>query len=130
MPGLVNPVRTTARPWTPENVPCLRDCEFYFTADLHFEHGNYDGALAGNEPIQVRHICKAIPGVFLELSADSPVYKCSDWRPREAGDLKKLQRRRDKYYDQHPPADGAPPPGGVVDVGDKADNNQGDDNNG
>jgi hypothetical protein len=78
-------------------------------AELHFEHGNYDGALGNHEPIQDRHICRGVPGVFLELSGDAPVYKCSAWDPLFHSDVVELKHRRDKYFEQHPENKPAPP---------------------
>ena len=102
LPGLVNPVVPQARPWDAKHVPCLRDCRHYMAAQLHFEHGNYDGALGGHEPIQDRHICRGVPGVFLELSGDAPVYECSAWDPLFNADVVELKHRRSQYFSHHP----------------------------
>jgi hypothetical protein len=102
LPGLVNTVIPKAKPWDRKNSPCLRDCRHYFTATVHFEHGNYEGGLGAFEPVQDRHVCKAIPGVFLELSGDAPVYECSDWHPQVPENLEDRERLRERYYAEHP----------------------------
>lgn len=67
----------------------------------HFDHGNAPGSL-GVEPL-MRHVyCSAMPGVFLELSADSPVYECSRWDPEDPSEAYAREQRRRLYFDMHP----------------------------
>lgn len=91
-----------ARAFTPKNVPCLRNCIHYMSVLTPFDHGNPAGTFAeGKEPLQRQHLCTAVPGVFLELSADSPVYECEErFEPRIG--VNPLIALREKYYEQHP----------------------------
>lgn len=93
----------TAKPFTAENVPCLRNCRFYFRAITHFDHGNPEGTFPpGYEPQQRHHACSALRGVFLELSGDSPVYECSHWDPIDSRELAERTLRRESYYAEFP----------------------------
>jgi hypothetical protein len=122
-----------ARKFTPAEVPCLRGpCQYYFQATSHFAHGNPAGTFEpGYEPVQRHHMCKAIPGVYLELSADSPIYECNHWDPVDVDELHHLEYRRDRYYLEHP--DHKPPPRpsfddeGVVDLDDEEEDETNDD---
>lgn len=125
LPHLVNPVIPEARPWNPANVPCLRNCKHYWNTKLHFEHGNYDGALGDHEPLQERHICMRIPGVFLELSGDAPVYVCEKgWDPEDPKEIAGRKDRQKRYFELHPDhkPPPLPPPGDVdIDIDQEAD---------
>jgi hypothetical protein len=103
-PGAVNAAPAPAREFTPAEVPCIRGpCRHYFQAISHFDHGNPAGTFEpGYEPVQRHHMCKAIPGVPLELSADSPVYECNHWDPVDATERKQLEVRREHYFNEHP----------------------------
>ncbi|NIR30010.1 MAG: hypothetical protein GWN84_11980, partial [Gammaproteobacteria bacterium] len=90
-----NPPIPPARKFTRENCPCLRDCRHYFSSVSHFAAGNADAL--DYEPTQRHHYCKAIPGVFLELAADSPVYACNHWDPQPQHDLVAMQERRRQW---------------------------------
>jgi hypothetical protein len=103
MPAGVNGGPATARPFSAQHVPCLRDCRFYFSATSHFDHGNPSGSFAeGYEPTQRHHMCMRAPGVYLELSADSPVYTCNQWDPIDPKDVVARTRRRERYLALHP----------------------------
>ncbi len=92
-----------AREFEAEHVPCLRNCRHYFRAVSHFDHGNPIGTFEhGKEPTQRHHACSAIPGVYLELSGDSPVYECSNWDPTPGAELKERELRREAYYNDYP----------------------------
>jgi len=95
-PALANPTPAPARPFTPRYCPCLRDCEHYMTVTSHFEHGAGAGVLQV-EPTERHHICSAIPGVYLELSGDSPVYACNRWTPMLPETVTEEERRRDAW---------------------------------
>ena len=109
------PPPSEARPFDAAHVPCLRNCRYYFSCVSHLDHGVPAGVLA-QEPLQRHHICKAIPGVYLELSGDSPVYECSDWDPVDGAELHQLEQRRDRYYNDYP--DHRPTPEEVLDADD------------
>ena len=103
------PPPVDARPFTPVHSPCLRACRHYFNARSHFDHGNPAGTFdQGKEPTQRHHLCMRIPGVYLELSGDSPVYECNRWDPENPSELVQLRARRDAYFEAHP--DHVPPP--------------------
>lgn len=104
-PDLIHSVlRPSAREWDPRHVPCLRSCRHYMEAVSHMDHGNAPGSLEV-EPL-MRHVyCSALPGVFLELSADSPVYECSRWDPENPSEVLEREERRRLYLLQNPEHD-------------------------
>ena len=93
-----------ALPFSADSVPCLRGpCRYYFAAQSHFDHGNPAGTFApGKEPRARHHACKAIPGVWLELSSDSPVYACNSWDPLDRGLVLARDLRREDYLKANP----------------------------
>jgi hypothetical protein len=111
-PDLIHSVRRpSAREWDARHVPCLRSCRHYMEAISHMDHGNAPGSLEA-EPL-MRHVyCSALPGVFLELSADSPVYECSRWDPEDYSATREREERRRLYLAQFPQHDPA-----LTDVG-------------
>jgi hypothetical protein len=103
MPHLVHTTRDTAAPYDAQNVPCLRNCRYYWTTKVHFEHGNYAGGLGGHQPMQESHICLRMPGVFIELSGDSPVSECENgWDPADPQEIRERNHRRNQYFAEHP----------------------------
>lgn len=86
-------------PYTPENVPCLRQCRHYMHAVCHFDHGNR-GLV--KEPIEHREFCTALPGVLLELTRDSPAFECNRWNPLPPKEVSELEHAREMYFQKHP----------------------------
>jgi hypothetical protein len=73
----------------------------------HFDHGNAGGTfealgLEDYRPQEHHRCCIIQPGVYLELSGDSPVLDCDRWDPFTKRELRKLEKRRKKYFAQHP----------------------------
>jgi len=103
-PGAVNFEPTPARPFTPQHVACLRGpCRHYFSAVSHFDVGNpADTFEAGKEPTQRHHMCTAAPGVYMELTADSPVYECNRWSPMSRHELAQELLMREEFYRENP----------------------------
>ena len=93
------PLPTPARPFAPENVPCLRDCEHFMAVKTYFEHGNPAGTFAdGGAPMQNHYWCTAMSGNEpLELTADAPVYECNRWDPRDSSEIQDLLERQQHY---------------------------------
>jgi hypothetical protein len=85
-----------------ENCICMRDCRYYFETKAHFEHGNRGTYAAGSGPVQFKRACKAIPGVWLEISGDAPVLECNQWDPLSIHETGELDRRRAGYYALNP----------------------------
>lgn len=90
-------------PHTAEYCPCERDCRHYLHAESHFEHGNAAGSLPdGYEPREHHRLCMVQPGVYLELTGDSPVLDCNRWEPLQRHEIALLEIAREDYYMQHP----------------------------
>lgn len=99
VPALPLPPPEAAKPYEPEFVPCVRDCRYYFRAESHFDAGNPAGSLT-KAPRQTHRYCTAIPGVFLELSGDSPVYTCNQWDPAPLL-IRRRERRQARWSRKH-----------------------------
>jgi len=96
-PGSVVEPACTALEFTPEHVPCLRDCRYYFRTASHFDAYNPD-----TRHVQVTHVCTRVPGVYLEMSADTPDYECNAWDPWEPGERNPVEGRRRAWWAAHP----------------------------
>lgn len=83
--------------FTPENVPCLRNCRYYFRSVGHFDTSNPDRRFTSSVTA-----CMRVPGVWLELSGDAPSYECNSWDPWRADELGIRDLNRQGYYDAHP----------------------------
>jgi hypothetical protein len=99
---------------TPEHFICLRGpCRHYWAFETFMASGNpketWDPEtglkdLDGNPirpPRQVSRSCTAQPGIEIELTDDC-VYECNRWSPISPRELKRENRRREKYYRQNP----------------------------
>jgi hypothetical protein len=92
------PLPEPARPFTAENVPCLRDCRHFMTLKTYFEHANPAGTFPDGAPLQMHSYCSAMSGTEpLELTADAPVYECNRWDPMQASEIHNLWLRRQEY---------------------------------
>jgi hypothetical protein len=99
---------------TPEHFMCLRGpCRHYWQLETFFASGNpmqtwdaVDGLKDSDGkpvrmPRQISRSCLAQPGMETELT-DDVVYECSRWDPLSPREVRRLERRREKYYKIRP----------------------------
>lgn len=100
-------------PSTPEFFVCLRGpCRYYWEMVTEMPAGNPAGTFGkdglrdelGNpvpEPRQITRTCTAHTGTETDLTDDN-VYACNLWDPLEQGELKKIRKRHEAYFREHP----------------------------
>lgn len=86
-----------AREFTADNVPCLRDCRYYFATIGHYGAGNRGGF--NEATIRIHHCTFA--GISFKMSADEPVYECNQWDPHDERLVELRADRRDRWYAAH-----------------------------
>ena len=104
---------------TPQNFVCLRGpCRFYWELHTFMGAGNPAGTWGEDglkdedghrirEPRQINRACLAHPGTETELTEDC-VFECNKWDPLTPREVKRIDKRRSRYFKLHP--EHAPPP--------------------
>lgn len=82
--------------WTPETVPCARECRYYLEIKSHFDAGNVEGEFS-----QFNRYCGAVSGALIDLT-DDVVKDCNRWLPHDPRQLAGIEKIREAYFKRHP----------------------------